>query len=1643
MSIYFKRKLSLILVLIFAAVAFIMPAQVNAFQAASHYVLVMDVASNLPEDSLIRQAIFEHPKVAALGAFGPDLGYLNARSYFGYSPWADTYHYDSVGTYAKRQLEKAIESGDLKKIAFAAGWVTHIAGDLACHGIFVNPETGVYMENEETRDLHKELEKTADKYIWCYMSELPWGDYGPSVDLTSGHLSSYFASAGDLPVDLIQETSAEVLGKSSSREHMREWVSDLHTVMDAPVIGYSYKTHEEAMEVLSQGNRIERLELAYAVAFQRSIELLTAAENGDYSGFTDRWNLDAAEDDRPIGSLSVKVGTADQAWAGTDDDVYFGMKLSNGKIKEWKLDTPAYNDFERGDIDDYYLYVGDMDFHPQNITKVWLKKVKKGLFSDDWKVNFVQIKVNGELKLNTQLNREFTSSNNRWETNVSWTPTGNNTPASISFTASGQSSGSSQVKYVVNGEPTTENIGDFHIIVNDPDTSVNSDKITSVEIKRVNADQSETVVKTINTANHRVELSQDIYALMNPNYPDPGYFNMSQTFKVVAYQTPGMPALVSGTILVNIVQNYAPHFTIYPFGIEPVVSDPYSQYGDYPVPTSLYWCPYQLGEITDQTKIPKFYVRAFDFDAYDSDKITKLELIKLGADYTHVDTVVAEYNFPTNQQYTDVVVEIPATQCMGEDISARFAVRVTNRAGYIYTSNSVGAIWNVIDTAPWIRFGVGDVPSAARYEGQTLSYSGSRDVVKNANPKFHIEIEGSQIVDTIHIVDFYDNPIWTKDISILKATSYVEDVNLLPIIQAYNNYRVKAIGENGQVYYSQRIKTNWLSWSMGGGLTPILVNGYPWGMDNVTVYSDQEPSFVIGYTWAGTTQTEVSKINIKASSGETVHTINIDGKVNATYNVPIAGLMGTNNTRTFYAEYVYKNVTGSYKSGNTTINLVRKNDPVITFKPFGVNPVNGSATYTSNFLPNQLEAAARPKFNILIVDPDTDYRDQIQRVELLNGSGQVVKSLDVSSQNASTMTLDWDSLECLSGSLNGTFRVRIINKDCKEYYSQLIQATWNCTNNFDAGFNVDQGADADGYISLADSANPGSLTFNINVYEADALPGFGISKIELMNESGAVEKILTSSDWDNGSNTAWAISTEINVTEVMQHHKKNSFRLRVTNESGQVYTVPNEVKIKRGKPTVNFYPFLQLNAPNPYTFTSALLPSHYGSGQLPGTAVVVEDDGYGIGYIEVWTTYGQRIRATAVNTSPNAFYQINFDSRILMGNRPELSLYVKAYQGTYNGSTEGMRCFTYEPYTIIWNLTNTADISFKANGQGVGSSLTFIGAAEDMPQAERPRFHININEPDAYEEFNITKVDIVNANGQVVKTLSFNGRSIDAYVNIDECMAVGNTESFNLIVRNAAGQVFTTGSITVNWINNQRSVVRFYDIQNPTKAHFYYLGNPEEQQEGRPLLHISVYDPDVIGDEIVTKVEVMRKSDNRVMKSYDVAAQNSRSFDADIDVYSLVGWSSGDGFYVKVTYSGRPQINSRDIYISWNHYPDVYVVYDGGDYAEEITVVSQYTPQEAQVLGIGPEFELIVDVLDTFYENIIQKIEFVTATGEVLLEREYNSDTYTLNDSFSVAKALSGELHREFKVRITYMIDDRVYKAPLLLKVNWIVEEQP
>ncbi|WP_251861342.1 zinc dependent phospholipase C family protein [Clostridium sp. Marseille-Q2269] len=419
-----KRTKAIISFLLSTVITLTVNVSVLAFQPTSHCTLIEEISKDLPKESLIAKAINTYPNVANWGANAPDLPYLQPGQVLERSPWADRFHYYKVGTFASTQLKKALDSKDLKNIAFAAGWVSHITGDLACHGVFVNAECGVYLHNDCTRGLHKELENNAEIYIFTKFGGNKISDYNKTT------ISNKFNNSGDIPFAFMNEVTNEVYGQSSSETEESMWTKALQLGINTG-IGYNYIDYENSQKILSQNNRISRLESAFEQAKKHGVTLLTQAESGDYSGFTDRWNLDVGLSKSPMSSLTVTVETGKSLGAGTDDHIYFSVELKDSTVKEWKLDKVNYNDFEYGDSDEYYLYINDINFNPKDVAKTYLTKKNVSSIGADWYLKGFNVNVNGMDVVEKESNKWIDSSNNKEIVNVDWSNVTNTSDPSI------------------------------------------------------------------------------------------------------------------------------------------------------------------------------------------------------------------------------------------------------------------------------------------------------------------------------------------------------------------------------------------------------------------------------------------------------------------------------------------------------------------------------------------------------------------------------------------------------------------------------------------------------------------------------------------------------------------------------------------------------------------------------------------------------------------------------------------------------------------------------------------------------------------------------------------------------------------------------------------------------------------------------------------------------------------------------------------------------------------------------------------------------------------------------------------------------------------------------------------------------------
>lgn len=387
-----------------------------AFKPAAHQVLLEKVRDSLPQGSTTRQAIQNNFKVANWGSDGPDLGYAYWRVAMGYAPWGDRCHYHLVGSMAAEQLRQALTSGEQWKIAWAAGWLTHVCGDMAVHGVLVNPEAGVYLDGGD-HDLHEQLETWAEPVVWTRIGGHSDGEWR---SVSGWSWDMFHDLPGDAVINFMRANMQTVYGQAPSTGEVDDWMENFRdAILAGGGVAYDYVTLSEAEQGLSQNGRRAKLDSAFEQARAQSVSLLTAAASGDYSGFTDWWNLDAScTDGRPIGTLTVKIHTANEAFAGTDDDVYFGMATSNDS-QRWLLEKEGYNDFEQNDTDEYYLFTARTNFLPSLIRRIWVEKEEDGV-GGGWKLGDIDVYVNGQLVYSHGVQQWLQDGHLRWQTDVQW-----------------------------------------------------------------------------------------------------------------------------------------------------------------------------------------------------------------------------------------------------------------------------------------------------------------------------------------------------------------------------------------------------------------------------------------------------------------------------------------------------------------------------------------------------------------------------------------------------------------------------------------------------------------------------------------------------------------------------------------------------------------------------------------------------------------------------------------------------------------------------------------------------------------------------------------------------------------------------------------------------------------------------------------------------------------------------------------------------------------------------------------------------------------------------------------------------------------------------------------------------------------------
>lgn len=112
--------------------------------------------------------------------------------------------------------------------------------------------------------------------------------------------------------------------------------------------------------------------------------------------------------------VSVKVKTADKPFAGTNSEINFGLRFSNGTVKEWKLATKFFNDLERNQDDWYHFFEDLPNITQDRINQVSLRMVNAKGINRKWTCSSIRVSINGGPDKYFRVNKEFQKTGDAW-----------------------------------------------------------------------------------------------------------------------------------------------------------------------------------------------------------------------------------------------------------------------------------------------------------------------------------------------------------------------------------------------------------------------------------------------------------------------------------------------------------------------------------------------------------------------------------------------------------------------------------------------------------------------------------------------------------------------------------------------------------------------------------------------------------------------------------------------------------------------------------------------------------------------------------------------------------------------------------------------------------------------------------------------------------------------------------------------------------------------------------------------------------------------------------------------------------------------------------------------------------------------------
>ena len=135
----------------------ILSVEVFAWGPITHMTLLDDIINDPRLNPDIKKVLQENLRYSKGGAMGPDLFYFSDKRF------ADIAHYCSTNSLATSMLNTAKKSGKPQNIAYAYGWIIHVATDPIGHKWVNRIVGGEYDSNNSTiKKAHRDVELSID-----------------------------------------------------------------------------------------------------------------------------------------------------------------------------------------------------------------------------------------------------------------------------------------------------------------------------------------------------------------------------------------------------------------------------------------------------------------------------------------------------------------------------------------------------------------------------------------------------------------------------------------------------------------------------------------------------------------------------------------------------------------------------------------------------------------------------------------------------------------------------------------------------------------------------------------------------------------------------------------------------------------------------------------------------------------------------------------------------------------------------------------------------------------------------------------------------------------------------------------------------------------------------------------------------------------------------------------------------------------------------------------------------------------------------------------------------------------------------------------------------------------------------------------